>query len=52
MASTGDSTDGTDSTSGSSGGIFDSIVNFLSQPLGMGLAAGVVIAGFVAWRYL
>jgi hypothetical protein len=42
--------DGTDSDSG--GGMLDGIINFLTQPLGMGLALGVIVTAYAAWRWI
>lgn len=50
MASTTDGSGSTDGSTSGSGGIVDSIISFVTKPLGMGLVAGVAIMGFLAWR--
>lgn len=50
MAETTTDDGSTSDGSGSSGGFIDRIVSFVTKPLGMGLVAGVAIAGYLAWR--
>jgi len=45
--------DGSTSDGGSnSGGAMDGIIDFLTQPLGIGLVVGVIATGYVAWRVI
>jgi|GEM_PF-4122732 len=48
MAATND----TSGNSGGSTGLMDKAINFMTEPLGIGLVAGAVIVLFIVWRFL
>jgi hypothetical protein len=52
MASSTNDDSTSDGGSNSGGGMLDGIINFLTQPLGMGLVVGVIVAGYAAWRWI